>query len=228
VKKKGKLGINKLVVGSSVLAAVAFLTVVNIYGRRIDWPAYEVREVVDGDTFYTTEGLMIRLAALDAPERSLCGGEEAAEALRKLIMGKKLYIRAVAKDRYERLLSYVYTDKELVNEKLLIEGLARYDSPGPLLEEEMKAAGDKAKKENRGVFGEKCTQTINREKPECVIKGNTSFNGGKIPMYRFPECAQYKTTLVQLYLGDRWFCSEEEARKAGFVKGSDCAEKKWR
>jgi len=227
VKKKGKQGINKLLMGGGVLAAVASLTVVNIYGRRIDWPAYEVREVVDGDTFFTKEGLIIRLASLDAPEIGVCGGEEAAEALRKLIMGKPLYIKAIQRDMYDRLIAHVYTKDVYVNKNLLEMGAAYYDMSDEW-SKNLREIGGRARNEKRGVFGEKCTQTINREDPECVIKGNTSLNGGKIPMYRFPECAQYETTLVQLYLGDRWFCSEEEARKAGFVKGSDCTEKKWR
>lgn len=216
----GSRGISKLLVGGGVLVASTMLTL-NFGGKRVELPAYEVGEVRDGDTFLTKEGLIIRLAAVYAPEKELCGGEEATEALKKLIVGKPLYIKAIFKDKYERLVSYVYTKDEYVNEKLLEQGMVYFE----VSEEHskgLKPAAERAREKKVGIFSEKCTQSTNPEKPECEIKGNVSMDGKGNKMYRYPGCGQYGNTQVQLYRGDRWFCTEEEAKKAGFVKGSDC------
>ena len=85
----------------------------------------------------------------------------------------------------------------------------------------------KAKVENVGIFGSKCTQATNPDNPKCIIKGNKRAHAGDSALYRFPGCTQYPKTLVQLYLGDQWFCSEREAENAGFTKGSDCFSKSW-
>ena len=77
-----------------------------------------------------------------------------------------------------------------------------------------------------GVYSLKCTQLINSENPKCVIKANKEI-GGSGKTYHFPGCGQYNNTLIQLSRGDRWFCSENEAIKAGFIKGGDCFDKKY-
>ena len=76
-----------------------------------------------------------------------------------------------------------------------------------------------AQNKNLGVYSNLCTQQENLQKPECNIKGN---NRDGQRMYRFPGCKNYDSTLVQLYRGDQWFCTETEAKKAGFTKGGDC------
>lgn len=49
----------------------------------------------------------------------------------------------------------------------------------------------------------------------CNIKGNISLNtGGRI--YHVPGQRYYHDTRVSLPRGERWFCSEAEARKAGW------------
>lgn len=50
----------------------------------------------------------------------------------------------------------------------------------------------------------------------CVIKGNISANGDKI--YHLPGQQFYESTRIDPALGERWFCSEEEAQRAGWRK----------
>ena len=53
--------------------------------------------------------------------------------------------------------------------------------------------------------------------PNCRIKGNISIsNGNKI--YHVPGQKDYENTRIQLEHGERWFCNEEEAIKAGWKK----------
>lgn len=49
---------------------------------------------------------------------------------------------------------------------------------------------------------------------ECVIKGNVSTQGERI--YHVPGQKYYDDTRISRSHGERWFCSEEEARAAGW------------
>jgi hypothetical protein len=48
----------------------------------------------------------------------------------------------------------------------------------------------------------------------CNIKGNVSTRGEKI--YHVPGQRYYNETRISASHGERWFCSEEEARAAGW------------
>jgi micrococcal nuclease len=55
----------------------------------------------------------------------------------------------------------------------------------------------------------------------CIIKGNISPNGyGKV--YLVPGCPNYDRTAVQPNKGEQYFCTEEEAKKAGYIKANNC------
>ena len=51
----------------------------------------------------------------------------------------------------------------------------------------------------------------------CNIKGNISYNTGE-RIYHVPGQQYYNETRISLWKGERWFCSEQEARKAGWRK----------
>ena len=51
-------------------------------------------------------------------------------------------------------------------------------------------------------------------KPGCVIKGNVAASGERI--YHVPGGEYYAVTRVNPAKGERWFCSEAEAREAGW------------
>ena len=48
----------------------------------------------------------------------------------------------------------------------------------------------------------------------CIIKGNINSKGDKI--YHYPGMSSYGSTKIDESKGERWFCSEEEARAAGW------------
>lgn len=50
----------------------------------------------------------------------------------------------------------------------------------------------------------------------CNVKGNVSTRGERI--YHVPGQKYYDETVIQASHGERWFCSEEEARAAGWRK----------
>ncbi|OGG03703.1 hypothetical protein A2W14_03995 [Candidatus Gottesmanbacteria bacterium RBG_16_37_8] len=182
-------------------------------------PFYTVARVIDGDTFVTEEKQNIRISSTEAPELEQCGGLEAKKALEKLILGKPVYLKVLFLDPYRRFISLVYTPDSFVNEEMLKGGYSYYyrTSPGSI-GEILNKAGDEARNNKRGVYSQKCTQRKNAANPSCSIKGNT--RNGKI--YYVPQCGFYDQVEVQLYLGDRWFCTEKEAIKSGFRAPSQC------
>ncbi|WP_244427740.1 hypothetical protein [Sinorhizobium fredii] len=53
--------------------------------------------------------------------------------------------------------------------------------------------------------------------PGCDIKGNISYRSGE-HIYHVPGQEYYSETRVDFLKGERWFCSEEAARAAGWRK----------
>jgi hypothetical protein len=51
----------------------------------------------------------------------------------------------------------------------------------------------------------------------CNIKGNVSIDTGE-RIYHVPGQKYYERTRIRSEYGERWFCSEAEARKAGWRK----------
>ena len=51
----------------------------------------------------------------------------------------------------------------------------------------------------------------------CGIKGNIS-QDRKEKIYHLPHTAHYKKIRIDLRRGERWFCSEKSAQKAGWKK----------
>jgi cold shock CspA family protein len=55
---------------------------------------------------------------------------------------------------------------------------------------------------------------------DCVIKGNISVNSG-MKYYHLPGMKDYEATEISPEKGERWFCTEEEARANGWVKAPE-------
>lgn len=54
----------------------------------------------------------------------------------------------------------------------------------------------------------------------CGVKGNVSPNTGE-RIYHVPGQEHYWATRISLFNGERWFCSEEAARSAGWRKARE-------
>lgn len=219
MKSKKKRMMTAGVLGATTLATLLTAQIL------LKKTSYKVERIVDGDTFVTTENQMIRFSGIDAPEMDNCNGDEAKETLRKLILNKKLYLKVIYRDGSNRLISNVYDEKGLVSPKMVRLGMAYYTQAG-MQSPELAEAANEARSKKLGVYSPKCTQLTNLDNPKCVIKANKGI-GVRKKIYHFPGCGQYNNTIVQLSLGDRWFCSEDEAKQAGFIKGSDCFDKKY-
>jgi len=135
------------------------------------------------------------------------------------------------RDKYQRLLAYVYVDGVSVQEELLKNGLARvayiYD-PNTKYVDQYDELQKKAQKQAVGIWSvenyatdrgfDESVFTSSEEKKEpssesssCDIKGNIAKDGEKI--YHMPDQQFYKVTKPE-----EMFCSEQEAVDAGFRK----------
>jgi micrococcal nuclease len=101
-----------------------------------------VTKVTDGDTLHVTYGgrdERVRLIGVDTPEVSWyggtgeCFGEEAGRFTRNRLEGRtvRLEFDVDLRDRYERLLAYVFVGDELFNLTLVEEGYATSDRVAP-------------------------------------------------------------------------------------------------
>ena len=138
-----------------------------------------------------------------------------------MILNKKVQLKVIYKDPYFRLVSMVYVDDKFVNLEMLKSGWAYSHNISKESAAELLAASQESSKKKIGIFSSQCSQEVNPKNPKCNIKGNKRMDT-KDAIYHYPGCGQYNRTVVQLYLGDQWFCSKAEAEKAGFTKAQLC------
>lgn len=187
--------------------------------------------VIDGDTI-KLNGNRIRPHGIDAPESgqscldkdgsSYQCGLVAAEHLSKLVSGKTISCSVKDIDKYGRYVAKCLIGNTDINELLVYEGyaLAYKQYSQDYIFSEAVAIREKAGLW-QGLFvkpwdwrkGERLASNKNSNKIECDIKGNIS-NSGKI--YHTPSSPFYEQTKINEAKGERWFCSEAEALKAGW------------
>lgn len=196
---------------------------------------FKVTRVIDGDTIEIENGDRVRYLGIDTPETVdprkpvQCFGVEASKKNKELVEGKTVRLEKdiTDKDKYGRLLRYVYAGDIFVNFELVKQGFAfSYTYPPDVkYQQEILAAQKEAREAKRGLW-EACPvvlPTISSQETQrdgCNIKGNIGSSGEKI--YHLPECGSYAKTQIDEGRGERWFCSEEEAKASGWRKALNC------
>ena len=114
-----------------IFILVVGLLVVLFYSPEKGW---KVRSIKDGDTIILENGEEVRYIGIDTPEESQPYFEEAKEANREMVEGKKITLEydIEKRDDYFRLLAYIWIvadrakggDNLLVNAELIKQGLA--------------------------------------------------------------------------------------------------------
>ena len=203
--------------------------------------------VIDGDTIkikYNGANENVRFLLVDTPETNhpKLGeqpfGQDAKDFTKQLLKGQDtvfLEFDVSYRDKYNRLLAYIYTsDGKSLQEELLKQGLARVAyiyAPNTKHVDWFEAIQKKAQQQAIGIWSVenyvtnrgydkdaveevKAVKKANEEKKpdsitDCTIKGNINSKGEKI--YHVPGQQYYEMTVAE-----EMFCSKEEAEAAGF------------
>lgn len=197
--------------------------------------SFKVTRVVDGDTIEIEGGEKIRYIGIDTPETVdprkpvQCFGIEASKKNKELVEGKTVRLEKdiTDRDKYSRLLRYVWVGDLFINLELVKQGFASSYSYPPDIkyQKEFLAAETEAREAERGLW-KACpispspTIKVQEVPNSCDIKGNISTSGEKI--YHLPGCGSYAKTQIDEQRGERWFCSEKEAQEAGWRKALNC------
>ncbi len=186
--------------------------------------------IFDGDTI-EVHGQRIRLHGIDAPEsRQLCRldskpwqcGKDATNALAKKIASQPVTCEDLGRDRYERIIAKCTVAGEDIGAWMVSEGLALAYRSYSLDYAEEEADAQAAR---RGIWASEFVKpwdwrrgkriAANDNAPDqCHIKGNISSKGERI--YHVPGGQYYDRTKIDPSKGERWFCSEAQAKSAGW------------
>ena len=203
----------------------------------------KVVRVVDGDTIEVlingkTES--VRYIGIDTPETVdprkpvQCFGVEASKKNKELVEGKMVRLEKdiTDRDKYKRLLRYVWVDDALVNLVLVTQGFAKsYSYPPDVAYQDLFLIAEKKAREDKMGLWTACggvapavsttpSASASASNPSCTIKGNISASGEKI--YHMQGCGSYAKTQIDESHGEHWFCSESEAQTAGWRKALNC------
>lgn len=149
----------------------------------------EIKRVIDGDTIELKNGEKVRYIGIDTPELNKSGKEDdeclawvARERNDELLRaGKEIILisdKGAQRDKYNRLLRYVYSNTMFVNRALALEGLGEffacepYMKNCPLMEDKeriklIENASQAAQKAKRGIYSAICKKgKITDEMPE--------------------------------------------------------------
>lgn len=214
-KSKNKLSFTKTLLGLSALLAVFATT-----ATKID-TSLKVKDIIDGDTFITSNNQRVRLFGANAPESGNCYSSEAKSHLESLILNKKVILAEPRADVYGRVVALVYQNNQLVNIDMVKNGYARYEGEISSQKDQFQQANLSARENNLGIYSSLCYQLENPNNPSCNIKGNIE-KSTETKTYHLPSCGEYNRTIIETSLGEQWFCSEAEAIEAGYIKSKNC------
>lgn len=123
----------------------------------------KVKYVIDGDTIILSDNSKVRYIGINSPEMEKngkveCFAENAKNFNRQLVENQTVSLEKDIsnKDKYGRLLRYVYLDGTLINEILISQGFAKTDlvPPDTKYASIFKQAQQEARQDNRGLWKE--------------------------------------------------------------------------
>ncbi len=188
--------------------------------------------VIDGDTL-EIGGTRVRLFGIDAPERSqICTrddgrtwpcGRWAQQALEGLIGRAPVSCAGRGTDRFGRLVAVCRAGGRDLGEAMVAAGaaLAYTAFASDYFEAEKTAmfagrglwSGPVVRPEDHRAAARGSRPAPALAEGDCRIKGNVSAQGR---IYHLPGQRDYDRVRIRPDLGQRWFCTEAEARAAGW------------
>ena len=196
------------------------------------------------------EFLKIRMIWIDAPESTTLRywytepyGDKATQKLKEIIWNNKISIEYDESqgrtDKYWRTLAYIFVNWINVNEEMIRSGYAKeytYNTPYKY-QQEFKKAQIEAMSNIRGLRNLNTGNTEIKNKAKTEKKNETKIRNennkwnGQIKwninskwekIYHLPYCPSYSRTKIDFSKWERFFNTEEEARKAWWRKARNC------
>ncbi len=221
-------------------------TTPSLISPSTDGERVRVVRVIDGDTIdVEIDGKIerVRYIGIDTPETVdprkpvQCFGVEASKRNKELVEGKMVRLEKdiTDRDKYNRLLRYVWLGDTLINQTLVEQGYAKsYSYPPDIKYQDKFVAAERKAREDKLGLWTACTSATapataltpsattqaSTANPSCTIKGNISASGEKI--YHLQGCGSYSKTTIDEKRGEHWFCSEQEAQSSGWRKALNC------
>jgi len=131
VKKFKRNSLQWKTVFSLMVIILTFLAVACTMQAENEKNCHQVITVLDGDSLrtknsHTNKKVEMRLWGIDAPEWKQSYGEDAKNNLKRLVHKKKIHIKSVGYDKYNRLLAIVYTPENTrsINHIMVDDGFA--------------------------------------------------------------------------------------------------------
>lgn len=189
---------------------------------------YLVTRVIDGDTIIVENKSSVRLIGINAPETGMYFFEEAKQYLEFLVDNKKVYFESdiTDKDKYGRLLRYVFDENFFINYEMVKSGFANaFDyKPDSKYSDLLKQAEKYAKENQKGIWERASVEGIevkinydakgkdelnlNGEWVEIINKGTDKIklNGWTVKdlatnIYTFKDIILYPKTRIFLFTG---------------------------
>jgi endonuclease YncB( thermonuclease family) len=230
-----------LVVGALQAGSLASLGALSIGSATAGETLSGEATVIDGDTI-EIHGQRFRLHGIDAPESKqtcIAGGkkyrcgQQASLALSDKIKRRSVSCEERDRDRYKRIVAVCSAGNVDLNAWMVSQGWAvayRHYSKDYVKQEQAAAAKSigmwggefvlpwdwrRGKRLPASKVGRSNEDARDRKKQvQCLIKGNISRKGERI--YHVPGGQYYSRTKITVSKGERMFCSEGEARAAGW------------
>ncbi|MHA6262766.1 thermonuclease family protein [Arenibacterium sp. CAU 1754] len=217
-----------------MLRLFAFLFLVFLPTFAVADPGGLIR-VIDADT-WDVGGQRVRLFGIDAPEidqpcqdargETWDCGKWASAQVRARFDGQQATCRKVTRDRYLRIVARCRVAGQDVGRVLVQNGWAfayrQYSMDYDLDEKTalVQGVGLHAGKVQRpdAFRAGRVAAPAQRPPDSCVIKGNISSRDERI--YHLPGQENYARTRISPRKGERWFCTEAEARAAGWRRAA--------
>lgn len=187
------------------LLVMVFMLIINVYdyfigenlGANSDSNKYKVIRVVDGDTFeinFDGKKEKVRLIGVDTPEsvhpdanRNVKEGKLTSEYTKKYLEGKEVTLEfdVQERDKYGRLLAYVWYEGEMYNKHLLNIGYAKIATYPPNVRyvDEFTALQEVARENKVGLW-----ETVTNEDPNTEQSLTGYIGNENSKKFHRPDC----------------------------------------
>lgn len=213
----------------------------NLVEKQINkYGSYKVVRVVDGDTIivnYNGKDERVRLIGVDTPEsvhpdksKNSTEGITASNFTKSKLEGQAIGLEfdVQKRDRYGRLLAYVWLGNEMFNKTLLTEGYAKIATYPPNVKyvDDFKALQEQARNQNKSLWSNELSVPVISAPttPESnnnanVAKTGTYIGSLKSDKFHYPTCRWAKKITSK---NEVWFKDKADAQAHGYQSCGSC------